>query len=74
MTVSDALDILIVAAGRNGRSNPNVYCTSTLTAHPGAFEPPPLHEDWALDPAGAPGQLVVTKRQPAVSAHASLFT
>jgi hypothetical protein len=75
MTACDALVILIAALGRNGRSNPNVYRTSTFTAHPGAFEPaPPLQEDGALVPGGAPGQLVVTVRQPAVPEQAPLST
>jgi hypothetical protein len=61
MTISEVLDILMAACGMNGRLNPNVYCTSTLTAHPGEFEPaPPLQAAGALVPKGAPGQFVVT--------------
>lgn len=73
ITNCEVPDILIAACGRNGNANPNVYCTSTLTAHPGEFEPaPPLHVEGALVPLAAPGQLVVTNRQPAVAVHASL--
>jgi hypothetical protein len=75
ITICDALDIWMVAAGRNGRSNPNTYCTVTLTAHPGEFEPPPpLQEDDAFVPAGAPVQSVVISKHPAVATQALLST
>jgi len=61
MTISELLDISMEAWGMNGRLNPKVYCTSTLTAHPGEFEPaPPLQADGASVPEGAPGQFVAT--------------